>query len=570
MHLPHQRALSSDAKAKAERLLELQANKKLVQHQLSQETGKVVLLKELTNISSLLKQKVTDCTIAMLKTKYGMLYYSCIYCLSSLLSYYPSYPASFLFLVGASIEVHSDENKNLKGIFIQDKEMKDAFSAYPELLCTDATYKLLQLGFPLYLMLCEDSNGQSELVAACILVTEDFDSVKWMMEAFKQHNSSWDKVQVVMADKDISERDVIKQCLPNASVVICLFHALRSFRREITCEKMGISSGQRMFCLEMIQRMAHATSETEYSQLYEQFRQDAPREVVLYFSDHWHTIKNEWVLGLKFGGGSFLNSTNNRLESINGKLKQVINKHSSLEDFVKNFFVILNTLRIERDHKAAIMFQKVQVQPFPVNSPESEYSKLLTPYAADFVIKQIRLADKVKEITQAEEEWTVETSQGQKVVNLSRCSCIFQTSMTLPCRHMFALRKQLQLPLFDPSICNKRWTSAYYRTTQRLFSQSSSRPTLIVTASKAHCRKLSQHEKFRKASVQASELASVASLASNVHFDRRIALLKDLAERWKNGTEVGLVDLDDDDDYGTCGLLHAWLITCVTPLFTGV
>ena len=53
--------------------------------------------------------------------------------------------------------------------------MKDAFSAHPELLTTDATYKLLQLGFPLYLMLSEDSNGQSELVAACILVIEDFD-----------------------------------------------------------------------------------------------------------------------------------------------------------------------------------------------------------------------------------------------------------------------------------------------------------------------------------------------------------------------------------------------------------
>lgn len=85
MHLPHQRALSSDAKAKAERLLELQANKKLVQHQLSQETGKVVLLKDLTNISSSLKRKVTrndlDSTIEMLKTKYGKcskLYY-CLY-----------------------------------------------------------------------------------------------------------------------------------------------------------------------------------------------------------------------------------------------------------------------------------------------------------------------------------------------------------------------------------------------------------------------------------------------------------------------------------------------------------
>lgn len=49
--------------------------------------------------------------------------------------------------LGASVEVYSDEVKNLKGLFFQDQQMKDAFKAFPELLCTDATYKLLQVGF---------------------------------------------------------------------------------------------------------------------------------------------------------------------------------------------------------------------------------------------------------------------------------------------------------------------------------------------------------------------------------------------------------------------------------------
>ena len=41
--------------------------------------------------------------------------------------------------------------------------MTDTFNAYPELLCVDATYKLLNLKLTVYLMLCEDSNGQSEI-----------------------------------------------------------------------------------------------------------------------------------------------------------------------------------------------------------------------------------------------------------------------------------------------------------------------------------------------------------------------------------------------------------------------
>ena len=132
--------------------------------------------------------------------------------------------------------------------------MVEAFQAYPELLCIDATYKLLKLGLPVYLLLCEDSNGQSEIVGVCLLVSEDVVSMKWMLNAFKKHNVKWSDTRVIMADKDIKERDVIKETLPGVSVLICLFHTLRTFQREITSDKMGITMGQRTVCLEFIQK----------------------------------------------------------------------------------------------------------------------------------------------------------------------------------------------------------------------------------------------------------------------------------------------------------------------------
>ena len=52
----------------------------------------------------------------------------------------------------------------------------------------------------------------------------------WMVETYKNHNDEWKRIRVLMADKDIGEHDVLKQSLPNASVQICLFHTLRSFR----------------------------------------------------------------------------------------------------------------------------------------------------------------------------------------------------------------------------------------------------------------------------------------------------------------------------------------------------
>ena len=450
-------------------------------------------------------------------------------------------------ITDATVEAYCDNEKNFLGLFFQDRQMKQAFDAYPEFICLDATYKLLELGFPVYLMVCEDANGQSEIIAVCLLASEDADSIRWMIDVFKKYNPRSKDVCVVMADKDIKERDVLKSCLPNATVLICLFHTLRSLRREVTCDKMGISSGQRTLCLELLQKMAYAPSESEYDKIYSQFQNDAPREVVDYFNTNWHVIRKEWVLGLKFGPSSFLNSTNNRLESINGKLKQVISRNSSLEEFVEHFFIILTALRTERDHRAALTFQKVKVYPFQVDSPETEYSKILTPYAFSFVHNQIKLISKVKEIKeQASGTFTVATSEGEKVVSINDCECMFYTSMSLPCRHILALRSKLDEPLFDATLCNHRWTTSYYKETQRLFSSynSSTQSSLVTTASKQHRRKLSQHEKFRKASILTSELASVASEASNVHFDRRIALLKDLITYWRNGEEVSLMEVE--------------------------
>ena len=79
--------------------------------------------------------------------------------------------------------------------------------------------------------------------------------------------------------------------------------------------------------------------------------------------------------------------TNNRLESVNGKLKQVISCHSSLEEFILKFFIILTSLRTERDHSAAIAVQKVKVHHFSSDSPEAIYCELLTNYASSFVTK---------------------------------------------------------------------------------------------------------------------------------------------------------------------------------------
>ena len=169
--------------------------------------------------------------------------------------------------VGSSVHVMTNDQKELLGVHFQDDLMKRAFDAYPEILFIDATYKLLELRFPLYIILIEDGNGQSEIASAFLLLEETETSLSKIMSIFKENNPSWTATRVLMADKDMTERDVLASNFPNADLLICLYHTLRSFRREISCEKMGITSGQRTLYLELLQQMAYATNEVKYAEI---------------------------------------------------------------------------------------------------------------------------------------------------------------------------------------------------------------------------------------------------------------------------------------------------------------
>lgn len=74
-HLPHERKLSGEAKENALSLLKMQANKKIVQEELYQKTGNVILLKDLTNLCTSAKKANTrndlDSVVKLLKEKYG-------------------------------------------------------------------------------------------------------------------------------------------------------------------------------------------------------------------------------------------------------------------------------------------------------------------------------------------------------------------------------------------------------------------------------------------------------------------------------------------------------------------
>ncbi|CAC5411152.1 unnamed protein product [Mytilus coruscus] len=463
--LPRESRLPEEELREAEKLVSLQVNNKLMRDHLQDKTGKKVILKDISNIISKVNASKKSDDIESLVSK--------------------------LKKTGSVVEVFHDFNNQVQGVFYQDEEMQKIFSAYCDIVFVDATYKLNDLRMPLDVIMIEDSLGQSEVAAICLLNSEERPVLQHLIKCFQKHNPDSSGIKVVMADKDIVERDVFKEAFPDASLLICKFHILRTFNLEITTEKMGISSAQRYVALELIQKLLHSISEEYYKANLKLIETTCPRQIFKYIETNWHEILTEWVLGLNYFEGSLMNTTNNRIESLNQKLKQVIKLYSSLDLFFENFISLIGTLRNERDYKGSVEIQKVPVhiKAMNTNSAEYKYSQLLTGYASNFVLE----------------------------------------------------------------LCVGRWTRSYYRENTRLISPMVSPsktfgniPNKVSNVSQVIDPRintvLSENQKYKKAFFVAEKLAAACSAVGMKKFMSRMKLLKEIEELWKNNHTVEVED----------------------------
>ena len=160
--------------------------------------------------------------------------------------------------------------------------------------------------------------------------------------------------------------------------------------------------------------------------------------------------------GLKHKACHYLNSTNNRLESINQKIKSNVTQHFSSLNFFNDLMKCLDSLVLERDHMAAMVFKRCSVNLHPANSCLSKYQQLLTPYAFSFMVKQFDLSSKVKitEKVAAGSSYTttiIHSKERSLIISESTCNCGFYTAMGLPCRDIFALRKHVNITVLNQS-----------------------------------------------------------------------------------------------------------------------
>ena len=198
-HFPKQRALSQDLMNEVKEVITLKAISKLLRQKIEASSCKTFTLKDIANLHQYSKVSFSGSEIKNI--------------------------TEFLKLRQESVvEILVDQDKNFKGISFQDLKLQRVYEKFPGILLVNATYKLLELRMPIYLLIAIDRNGKSEIVAIFILADESKLTVTEVVKVFQKHNSCWTDTKVVMSDKDFSERDAFASCFPGAVLLICLYH----------------------------------------------------------------------------------------------------------------------------------------------------------------------------------------------------------------------------------------------------------------------------------------------------------------------------------------------------------
>lgn len=104
-----------------------------------------------------------------------------------------------------------------------------------------------------------------------------------MIQHFKEKNSAWTKTKSVVTEKDLKERHIFAKELPDAQLILCLFHTLKTFRTTVKTQKMNINAAERENCLKFLQKLVYSKDEEEYQTNYEQFLNFKPDKVIEYF-----------------------------------------------------------------------------------------------------------------------------------------------------------------------------------------------------------------------------------------------------------------------------------------------
>lgn len=276
------------------------------------------------------------------------------------------------------------------------------------------------------------------------------------IEHFKRANPDGLKLlRVIVVDKDLNEIKILKIEFPEARVLICQFHAIKWLKEKRSRPEYGkISSEDGQLVDAAIHAMVYAASAEAYEKHHSALKDMCCRIGIDaffdYFEANWDASQDMWVMFHRATLPHFKNHTNNRLENFFGKIKDVhVNSSMSMAECISALGKYDMVEEKEYRHKIHKIGRRTHAG---FDEEMNNVLRATTHFTAE------QLQPEYAAGLEKAAKYVFETSDNSIVlvhgehltrslcVDDWRCDCSFAQSMRLPCRHVIAYRKYVQLP----------------------------------------------------------------------------------------------------------------------------
>ncbi|KAE9038847.1 hypothetical protein PR001_g7787 [Phytophthora rubi] len=359
------------------------AKKKLILEYLRRKTGKKVTLRDVHNLVQKLKDARRGSTTVEAR-------------LDTILREFCSSRKE------NTATIYVDDNKLAQTITFQTHQMRRFFEAFPEVLMIDATHNTNDARYKLISFMIHDIFGHGQYVQHALMENESAECLTDAITSFKSFNPTWDRVRVIIVDKDFGEISLLRAAFPGARILLCVFHVVKYLRVEVAKREYGVLDRDKVE--DAVHMMLSAQTEPEYETgrkyLYylvegKQILQhedvpDSEHSFLKYFNANWHQCREMWSGYGRVDVYHLGNTTNNRLEAAWGHLKDVLKPTMMLDECVETLMFLQSIAEMEYTKTIT------DIGCMRYNGADAELEKLakeVSQHAYQLVEKQYRVAN---------------------------------------------------------------------------------------------------------------------------------------------------------------------------------
>ena len=485
-------------------------NQRLMHQHIVQTTGKVVTVKDIHNLRAAMNGKydVTDV----------------------LNEFAASSPDDVRLVV--------DSDNTVRQILIQTAAMKETFAKFPEVMLLDDTYSINNCGMPLYAFIVEDGYGKDQLVGLFLLSGEGSAQMKTMVELFRNANPTVTETKTIIIDKDFSEISATEAGLPHVDIQLCTFHCIKVVQKKVGSLPLDLSSKTQLNSLYC--KLIYAKNDAEFDAISAQIKAISSD---FDLEEHLYNAKNRWVQYMKNVTSNLGNTTTNRIESLFAKLKQIVKSKVSLSVCLRQLLQLVQSTHLQSDYRHFCTQTKLTYS-HRLGSDVNKYHTTFTRYACDTIARNVKKRKSSElPVTSINDEHVVRnnrTNASYTVCNCLTCSCLYFSSQSLPCKHVFAhvLSHNYHCTVYSTDLVPEHWLLSYQTHAPLPLSEGhhqGATTQLPEVSSKRRC--LTTSEQYKSAERCALALADVVSCAGMTLFRCRLcqALCIDsfIAYGWK-------------------------------------